>query len=186
MKKVNKSKYAILGLLSFGPKSGYDIKNYYDKSIGFFWHENYGKIYPLLKKLDEDGEVTKEVLPQKGKPDKNVYSITEKGLKSLKGWLSEDEFSPKLSEELLLKTFFGSITDIKFTLDRLEKSMEESYSRLKMFEELEKNMIKSIDSDPTIPFRLATLRMGKRISKSKAVWAKETIADLKSSFKSEL
>lgn len=183
MARINKSRYAILGLLSFGPMSGYDIKKYYDTTIGFFWNENYGQIYPLLKKLHSSEEVTKEVVYQEGKPDRHVYSITEKGLASLKEWMEEDGSPTKLRDELLLKTYFGSITDNENTIRRLEKSMEEHYKQLKAYEDLQENIGKLLEDDPTRPFKMATIRMGKRIAKAKAVWAKETIADLKAFIK---
>ena len=39
-----KSKYAILGMLSIEPMSGYDIKKEVEKSISNFWTESYGQI----------------------------------------------------------------------------------------------------------------------------------------------
>ena len=49
--KENKSKYAIMGMLSMGPMSGYDIKKRFEKSLSYFWNESYGQIYPILRKL---------------------------------------------------------------------------------------------------------------------------------------
>ena len=46
-----KSKYAILGMLSIEPMSGYDIKKEVEKSISNFWTESYGQIYPVLRNL---------------------------------------------------------------------------------------------------------------------------------------
>ena len=50
MAKENRSKYAVLGMLATGPKSGYDIKQTIETSIGHFWNESYGQIYPILKR----------------------------------------------------------------------------------------------------------------------------------------
>ena len=55
MAKENRSKYAVLGMLATGPKSGYDIKQTIETSIGHFWNESYGQIYPILKRLTQDG-----------------------------------------------------------------------------------------------------------------------------------
>ena len=54
MAKINKTKYAILGVLSQMSGSGYDIKKCCDTSIAYFWNENYGHIYPVLKKMEEE------------------------------------------------------------------------------------------------------------------------------------
>ena len=51
MTKENKSKYALLGILSMCPGSGYDIKKLMEQSTSNFWSESYGQIYPILKQL---------------------------------------------------------------------------------------------------------------------------------------
>ena len=54
MAKINKTKYALLGVLSIMSGSGYDIKKFCDSSIGYFWNENYGHIYPMLQRLEDE------------------------------------------------------------------------------------------------------------------------------------
>ena len=58
MARINKTQYAILGFLSFEPMSGYDIQKLAKESIGYFWQEGYGQIYPVLKKLLAHGLVS--------------------------------------------------------------------------------------------------------------------------------
>ena len=74
-----KSKYAILGMLSIAPMSGYDIKKEVEASISNFWTESYGQIYPVLRNLISEKLVTKTVESEAGKPDRHVYSLTAKG-----------------------------------------------------------------------------------------------------------
>ena len=68
-----KSKYAILGMLSISPMSGYDIKKEVETSISNFWTESYGQIYPVLKSLIAEKFVTKSVESEAGKG--SVFSI---------------------------------------------------------------------------------------------------------------
>ncbi|MDH3629255.1 MAG: PadR family transcriptional regulator, partial [Acidobacteriota bacterium] len=42
------SRYAVLGILTLEPMSGYDIKKFIETSVAHFWRESYGNIYPLL------------------------------------------------------------------------------------------------------------------------------------------
>src|ERR1700761_1644592 len=79
---------ALLGLLSLGPMSGYDIRQLIPQSIGHFWSESYGQIYPALKALTTEGLVTKKTERKKGRPDRNIYSLTEAGRKQLTEWLA--------------------------------------------------------------------------------------------------
>src|SRR5262245_4630585 len=87
MPKENRSRYALLGLLSWGPMSGYDIKKVAEQSIANFWNESYGQIYPMLKRLAAEGLATASGEKQVGKPDRYVYALTEQGRKALQGWL---------------------------------------------------------------------------------------------------
>ena len=61
---------ALLGLLSLGPMSGYDIRQLIPQSIGHFWSESYGQIYPGLKRLAAAGLVEKKTERKKGSPDR--------------------------------------------------------------------------------------------------------------------
>lgn len=67
----------LLGLLEIEPLSGYDLGLVIRASVGHFWNESYGQIYPNLKRLEAEGFVTSKTERQKGKPDRRVYSITE-------------------------------------------------------------------------------------------------------------
>ena len=55
--------YVILGMLAWGPLSGYDIKAVVDRSVRFFWAASYGQIYPELKRLSEAGLIEGEAEP---------------------------------------------------------------------------------------------------------------------------
>jgi PadR family transcriptional regulator, regulatory protein AphA len=109
MAKSNKTRYALLGVLASGPASGYDIKKFCDKSISHFWNENYGHIYPVLKELETEGFITGEMLSNKGRPPRTVYSITQQGREELRSWLMMPVESQPMRHELLLKlTFAGN------------------------------------------------------------------------------
>lgn len=60
MANVNKTRFAILGILNNMPGSGYDIKKNCDTGIAYFWNENFGHIYPVLKQMERDGVITKK------------------------------------------------------------------------------------------------------------------------------
>ena len=80
-------KHAILGFLEFGPKTGYDLKKTFDRSVAGFWPAQHSQIYSTLARLEQDGFVTMRVVPQTGKPDRKVYTITEKGRGEMHEWL---------------------------------------------------------------------------------------------------
>src|SRR2546430_17623984 len=110
MAKENKSKYAVLGVLSRCPGSGYDIKKFMEQSNSNFWNESYGQIYPILKQLVGEGLATTHAEKQKGKPERYIYTLTVKGQQELARWLNESIEYAVERNELLLKLFFGRHT----------------------------------------------------------------------------
>ena len=125
MPKEKKTQYALLGLLVQSPLSGYDMKKLCDKSIGYFWNENYSNIYPVLKAMKKDGLVTMEVEKQVKSPDRKVYTITDLGIQTLQDWLKRQPEHRHLREELLLQVGFGFLTDKGLIIAKLKKRIAE-------------------------------------------------------------
>ena len=142
MAKVNKTKYALLGVFSLMAGSGYDIKKFCDSSISYFWNENYGHIYPVLKTMEQEGLITKQVEQTEGRPSKNVYSITEKGREELEKWLILPVEHEPLRSELLLKIFWSKNIPIKNIIKKFKQEKEESEKILLQYSEIE-NSLKS-------------------------------------------
>ncbi len=86
MKLVNKTRYAILGVLLEGPTTGYEIKSLMGRSTVYFWRESDSTIYPMLKVLAKEGKVRSKVV-YVGKKKKEAFSITETGRAEFKAWL---------------------------------------------------------------------------------------------------
>ncbi len=102
-------KIALLGLISIKPASGYDLKQTIERSIHFIWNATAPQIYSTLRKLRDDGLISTEDLPQKGKPDKQVHSITQDGRDALEAFVSEPIKSSVTRDEVLLRIFFGNL-----------------------------------------------------------------------------
>ncbi len=97
----------ILGMISLGNRTGYDIKRVVDKSTRHFWAASYGQIYPELGRLEEAGLVSGRAEPSGGRA-RTVYELTDAGKKALRGWLSSDEEPTyELRDEGMLKLFFS-------------------------------------------------------------------------------
>src|SRR5256712_8387183 len=104
-RRANTSRYAILGVLSRRPMSGYDVKKLIERSIAHFWSESYGQIYPILNRLAAEGLAERRRERQRGKPDRHVYSLTSKGRAELLRWLALPARPQPLPSEVLLERF---------------------------------------------------------------------------------
>jgi len=99
--------YAILGMLSVAPMSGYDIRKEASTSIGYFWSESYGQIYPALRELRGRGWIRRRPGSRAGGRERQAYEITERGREALALWRAEPPRDGSVRNELLLKLFFG-------------------------------------------------------------------------------
>jgi PadR family transcriptional regulator, regulatory protein AphA len=100
----------ILGAVSTGPRSGYEIKQLVDKSTRFFWAASYGQIYPELRRLEELGLLSGSSEPRGGRR-RRVYRVTAEGRRALAEWLASDEFVYEVRDEGLLRLFFADALD---------------------------------------------------------------------------
>jgi PadR family transcriptional regulator, regulatory protein AphA len=79
--------HAILGFLNHRPYSGYDLKKFFNTSVRHFWPADHSQIYRTLARMNKNGWVEIEVVPQESHPDRKVYHITESGRQELRNWL---------------------------------------------------------------------------------------------------
>lgn len=94
-----------MGLLSREALSGYDLKGWMERPVGFFWEARHSQIYPELARLEAAEMVSHELVEQEGRPDKKVYEITPKGLAALEGWVTEPVEPRASRDELVLKAY---------------------------------------------------------------------------------
>ncbi len=73
---TSKLRLLTIKLLRDEPATGYDIAERIEDTTG--WKPSYGSIYPLLERLEDEGNIA-----GKEQGDKTVYRLTEKGKKSL-------------------------------------------------------------------------------------------------------
>lgn len=166
MKLVNKTRYAILGMLFNGPTTGYEIKSLMGRSTVYFWRESDSTIYPMLKVLSKEGKVLAETV-YVGKKKKEIFSITEAGREEFKAWLESPTGSETPRNEFLLKLFF--VTDrkemIRLFQEKLEKT-EKIYEEYKKIEE----RLEGIADSPRKAIRLKALRYGIALLESEIQW----------------
>ena len=99
----------ILGMIAFGNRTGYDIKQLVDKSTRHFWAASYGQIYPELRRLEEQGLVEGRAEPS-GARARTVYVLTKAGHEALRVWLASDaELTYEVRDEGMLKLFFSDV-----------------------------------------------------------------------------
>jgi PadR family transcriptional regulator, regulatory protein AphA len=178
MAKENKSKYAVLGALSICPGSGYDIKKLMEQSTSNFWNESYGQIYPILKQLIEEGLATSQAEKQEGKPERYVYTLTERGTEELQRWLTEPVEYVVERNELLLKLYFGAHIPREKNIEHVRTFQQLQTQLLRKYENIELYLQAGLVSAPELLYPLLTLRYGKHRCQALLAWCEETLATL--------
>jgi len=174
MPRQNRTRYTVLGTLTHGPKSGYDIKKFIEGSINNFWRESYGQIYPTLKLLAQEGLVTRKTATQPGKPSRYVYSLTKGGRRELRAWLQEPAEPDAPRHEFLLKLFFGSQVSLDENLRHVERYRAEVEATLERCQTIHASLRKTSPESPDLPFWLMGLRQGILVHEALQQWCDET------------
>jgi len=168
----------LLGVLSIEPMSGYDLGLTIRGSVGHFWNESYGQIYPNLKKLAAGGFVSAKTERQKGKPDRQIYSVTKKGRERLLKWLAVPPQPEIPRNELLLKLFFGDQVPAQILVRYVERMAEEHNAILELLEHAEREEIDKNQHYPGAPYWRMAARYGQMEMRAHLAWAEETLAEL--------
>lgn len=117
-----------LGILAFGDATGYEIKKMSEEGrFSHFIDASYGSIYPSLTRLTEDGLVDCREEQQSGKPDRKVYSITDKGLAAFAAELGEEPADDKFKSEFLFLMMCAEF----LTSERIGEALDGYEARLR-------------------------------------------------------
>ena len=144
--KLN-TRNAILGVLMQGPAHGYRIKKLF---APFIAKEgiNDGQLYPVLTRLEQEGLVRKEVVPQRKSPNKNIYSITEQGKAEFARWLlgPDDEIDPVrydffLQYAFLVKCIFFEHLPKRSKVAKLERQVESLRQKVSEYQIMRLDML---------------------------------------------
>ena len=144
--------WAVLGLLTMRPMSGYDVKRSIDRTIRHFWAGSFGQIYPELKRLEEAGWISGA---DDGPRGRRVYKATAAGRRALADWLHGTDTRIELRDESLLRLFFADTLPVDEALGLL-RARREGYSAM-----LE--LLRSLDDgsgEPDPPFVDLVYRWG--------------------------
>jgi len=171
---LSTTEFAVLGLLSFGERSGYELKKAAEAGVGYVWTAAKSHVYGVLPRLVEGGFATTRRVAQKRRPDKQVYRITKKGERAFRAWLEEpvDERGPR--SPFLLKVFFGGLLSKRALTAHIERKRAAAVRELEEYREIEK----LVRGDEESYYGYVTLRWGLAQARAWIRWADEILREL--------
>ena len=130
----------ILAILNFNDASGYEIKKFsMEGSFSHFVDISYGSIYPTLSKLEQNQLVTCRSQSQDGKPDKKVYTITEKGRMAFVASLSTPPKQDTFKSEFLLLAMNADMTPASVIETAISNRVSDLEEKLEMIRTVREN-----------------------------------------------
>jgi len=179
MYDLNSTSYTILGLLSVAPDlSGYDMRKGIQNSIGYFWRESYGQLYPALKRLADEGLVAPSSSGSNGRKRRQTYIITDAGRTALRQWLALPFHNEPPRNEFLLKLFFSREAAPGVAAAHVRDLNERNRRALDMLEAIGASVPAEQGSNPHMPYWMLTLSLGKALTSAALEWGEKALAAL--------
>lgn len=131
-------KHGLLGLLSYGQMTGYELDKTFKDSLYYFWPAQTSQIYRELNEMERLEWLTSEIIIQTDKPNRKLYHITASGEAELQNWLSENSLEKEFQVRslFLLKLFFSGERTPKENLDTLKEYRAKCLDELKALEQV--------------------------------------------------
>jgi DNA-binding PadR family transcriptional regulator len=103
--------HAILGMLSFQPRSGYDVRRNFLTNLRYY-SDSPGTIYPALRRLEARGWIEPAPAAEAGESrSRRPFALTPAGRQELTAWLEQpvakDDIAQRLAELFLRFTYMG-------------------------------------------------------------------------------
>jgi len=170
--KINYARYIVLGMLSCGPMTGYEMKRWVKEALSYMWDISYGQIYPTLALLERSGLATMDEETSGGGRTRKVYQITDKGLEELRSWLR----GPETKEyELLLKMCFGDQMPQDELIAKLAAYRQKREEEIVLMEHWAKDLENGPVFGPSTPYYHMITRLGLSYFTNEVEWCRESI-----------
>jgi DNA-binding PadR family transcriptional regulator len=170
--RENRTRWVVLGMLTIAPMTGYGLRKTIAESVGYFWQESFGQLYPALRRLVAEGLV--EARATRGGPGRPgaTYHITASGRAALASWLALPPVLETQRNELLLKVFFADAVPAGVTVRHLEGVAAGLREKLAAIERIGHELRASdpVRSHPHAPYWHLTLDFGADFCRMAIAW----------------
>ena len=175
-------KHAILGFLNYAPKTGYELKSIFDTSVQHFWPADQSQIYRTLSQLEKDGWAEKQIVVQKDRPNRKVYSITQAGREELHRWLVTPlPFGDNRSAPMIQVFFAGQLSDEEI-IQIYQYAADFMRAGLQQYDQIPQDIGAYADTTQSpreFFFWMQTLEIGKMMARTNLAWIENVIEKIK-------
>jgi DNA-binding PadR family transcriptional regulator len=171
--RLTTTSFALLGLLSISPMSGYDLHQAVSRSIAHFWPISKTQVYAELARLEPLGLVDGTDVPQERLPDKRVFRLSPAGEEALDAWLAERPAADiQMRIPFLLNALLGHRRAPEATQALLAEVRAQATDRARQYAEFDELMA----AVPNSHYGRITVLFGQKMAEAFAEWAEEATA----------
>ncbi|MGY1744050.1 PadR family transcriptional regulator [Blastococcus sp. SYSU D00695] len=173
MARTGQTQAAVLGALSVMPMTGYALRTEIRETLGHFWSESFGQIYPALAELAREGLVERRGGERTGS---STFAITDAGTARLRELLAEPVQPAPPRNPLLLRLFFGRQLGPVACRELVHDARARAQAQLDRMTAIRAEL----DTDPAAdrPYWLITVAAGEHAARAQLDWADEALAAL--------
>lgn len=166
--------YPLLGLLTLGPQSGYDLRKTAEATLGAFWHEGFAQVYASLEVFEAQG-LAEVVTSEAQSRRRRVYALTARGRQVFQEWLERPVDGVDLRRhELLVKVFFGRLLAPEILAQHLEAYAIQQRRWRGSLEALASRLERDQADHADLPYWLATVDHGVALGRALEAWCEHT------------
>jgi DNA-binding PadR family transcriptional regulator len=174
---LSSTEAAILGLLTFGEKSGYDLHRLVERSVGFFWRPARSQIYAVLPRLVDRGFARRRDIVQDLRPDKQLYRITPSGRVALREWLARPYDWGAPQDPFQLRLFFSGAGAPEDAVALIEGARDRARAHVERLNTIERE---SLSPPPDYDFfPHLSLKLGRKRTLAFIEWADEALREIR-------
>ena len=175
LSRSDQSQTAVLGALSIMPMTGYALREQIRDTLGHFWSESFGQIYPTLAGLERQGLVERE---QGAASRSTTYRITLAGTVQLRRLLAEPPQEPKPRNGLLLRLFFGAQLGPDKAAELVIQAQQSAERSLAELNTARAELLEDPQLATDEPYVLLTIAAGEHAARATIEWANEALKEL--------
>lgn len=174
MARSEQTQTAVLGALSIMPMSGYALREEIKNTLGHFWSESFGQIYPALAELQRAGLVERQ---DDAGSRSSKYRITAAGTDRLRELLAEPPQPGKPRNGVLLRLFLGHQLGPAACRRLVLEAKAQAERQLAAMQEARAELAGGHLGENT-PYALITVAAGEHSAHATIDWAEDALAIL--------
>ena len=175
MARRDQTQTAVLGALSVMPMTGYALRREIRDTLGHFWSESFGQIYPALAELERDGLVERRGAERTGS---STFAITPAGTTRLRDLLTQPAQPSQPRNGLLLRLFFGRQLGPEACRRLVEGARAQAQQQLAGLAAVRREVRDDQEHTSDSAYWLLTVSAGEHSARATIAWADEALAAL--------